>query len=329
MKRNNLESIASLTSSDIIIVNWNSINQLSNCLSSIQKYWTDAIARIVVVDNASSDGSADGIADRFADLPVEVICNDENLGFARACNQGARVGSAPYLLFLNPDAKIFDQSISRPMQYMEAEKNADVGICGVQLVDESGTVSRTCARFPTLGRLTAQALGLNKIPGLKHTGMHMKDWDHRHTAEVDQVMGSFFLIRRQLFEALGGFDERYFVYFEEVDLSFRAKCAGFKSMYLTEAKAYHAGGGTSHQVKAMRLFYSLRSRLLYGFKHFPLWQAWVLTGVTMIMEPVSRFFFCAFKRDWKGIHNTAKGYRYLWLSLPQVIGQPEERKHAQ
>jgi hypothetical protein len=272
-----------------------------------------------MVDNASSDGSADGIAESFPDLPIEIIRNTENLGFARACNQGARAGGEPYLLFLNPDAEIFDQSVSRPLQYMEAEENADVGICGVQLVGESGTVSRTCARFPKLGRLTAQALGLNKISGMKHLGMAMKSWDHGHTAVVDQVMGSFFLIRRQLFESLGGFDERYFVYFEEVDLSFRAKCAGFKSMYLTEAKAYHAGGGTSHQVKAMRLFYSLRSRLLYGFKHFPLWQAWVLTGVTMIIEPVSRFCFCALNRDWQGIHNTAKGYLYLWLRLPQII----------
>lgn len=304
---------------DIVIINWNSGNQLENCLRSIHKYWTNAIARVVVVDNASSDRSADGIAQRFADMPAEVICNSENIGFSRACNQGARAGDAPYLLFLNPDAEVFEQSISYPLEYMEVAENVDVGICGVQLVDQSGAVSRTCARFPKLGRLTAQALGLNKLPGLKHLGMAMKNWDHGCTKDVDQVMGSFFIIRRNIFERLGGFDERFFMYFEEVDLSFRAKCAGFKSIYLTEAKAYHAGGGTSHQIKAMRLFYSLRSRLLFGFKHFPLWQAWVLTGVTMIMEPVSRFFFCAFNWDWKGIHNTAKGYRYLWLSLPQII----------
>jgi hypothetical protein len=310
---------------DIIIVNWNSGSQFENCLRSIQKHWTDSIARIVVVDNASSDGSADGIADRFADLPVEVIFNDQNLGFARACNQGARAGSAPYLLFLNPDAEVFDHSISRPLQYMESVENADVGICGVQLLDKSGTVSRTCARFPTLGRLTAQAFGLNKIPGLKHTGMHMKDWDHGHTAEVDQVMGSFFMIRRQLFEALGGFDERFFVYFEEVDLSFRARSIGYKSVYLADAQAYHAGGGTSGQVKAMRLFYSLRSRLLYGFKHFTRCQAWVLVIVTMMIEPFTRLIFCALYRDRAGIFNTLQGYRLLWLSLPRIAfdGSPE------
>jgi hypothetical protein len=304
---------------DIIIVNWNSGNQLENCLKSIQKHWTEEIARIVVVDNASSDGSADGIAERFADLPIEVIYNDKNLGFARACNQGARAGSAPYLLFLNPDSEIFDQSVSRPLQYMEAQENADVGICGVQLVDKSGAVSRTCARFPTLGRLIAQAFGLNKIPGMKHTGMRMKDWDHGHTAEVDQMMGSFFLIRRQLFETLGGFDERFFVYFEEVDLSFRARSMGYKSLYLTDIRAYHAGGGTSGQVKAMRLFYSLRSRLLYGFKHFTRWQTWALVIVTAMIEPFTRLIFCALYRDWDGMHNTLQGYSLLWRDLPRIV----------
>jgi hypothetical protein len=303
---------------DIIIVNWNSGNQLRVCLKSIEQYGKNGLGGVVVVDNASTDGSADRLEECFG-VPLELIRNQKNLGFARACNQGARAGSAPYLLFLNPDAEVFDQSISRPLQYMETEENADVGICGVQLVDNSGAMSRTCARFPTLGRLSAQAFGLNKIPGLKHTGMPMKDWDHGHTAEVDQVMGSFFMIRRKLFEALDGFDERFFVYFEEVDLSFRARSMGYKSVYLADAQAYHAGGGTSGQVKAIRLFYSLRSRLLYGFKHFPRLKAWALVIVTMTIEPLTRLIFCAFYRDWKGMLNTLQGYRLIWRNLPRVV----------
>ena len=307
---------------DLVIVNWNAGSQLVDCVQSVMFHSEGCVDKVVVVDNGSVDGSADAVNG----LPgVDVISTGENLGFAAACNIGAAAGDSPYLLFLNPDAEVFDQSITRPLQYMEAEENADVGICGVQLVDESNAVSRTCARFPTLGRLTAQAFGLNKIPGLKHTGMHMKDWDHGHTAEVDQVMGSFFMIRRKLFEAMGGFDERFFVYFEEVDLSFRARSIGYKSVYLADAQAYHAGGGTSGQVKAMRLFYSLRSRLLYGFKHFTRCQAWALVIVTMMIEPFTRLIFCALYRDWAGIFNTLQGYRLLWLSLPRIVfgGSPE------
>lgn len=304
---------------DIIIVNWNSGNQLKECLISIERYGYKELERVVVVDNASSDGSAEGVEKRFADLPVEVVYNDKNLGFARACNQGARSGSAPYLLFLNPDTEIYDKSILRPLQFMEAEENADVGICGVQLVDEYGAVSRTCARFPTLGRLTAQAFGVNRIKGLKHTGMHMNDWDHSQTCDVNQVIGAFFLIRRNLFEHLSGFDERFFVYFEEVDFCFRARSLGYKSVYLANAWAFHAGGGTSRQVKAIRLFYSLRSRLLYGFKHFPRWQVWALGIVTLMIEPFTRLIFCSLCRDWEGMINTLRGYRLLWQDLPRIV----------
>jgi hypothetical protein len=288
-------------------------------MQSIKEYDDETIAQVVVIDNASVDGSADVITELLDDTPAKVIYNNANRGFARACNQGARTGNAPYLLFLNPDAEIFKHSISRPLQYMEAKANADVGICGVQLVDEAGAVSRTCARFPSLARLSAQALGLNKIPGLKQMGMHMNGWDHGHTSEVDQVIGAFFLIRRNLFEALGGFDERFFVYFEEVDISFRAQALGYKSVYFADAQAFHAGGGTSRQVKAMRLFYSLRSRLLYGFKHFSCWQAWSLVIVTMIIEPFTRLFFCALHRDRKGIIDTLQGYRLLWKDLPLIV----------
>ena len=94
---------------------------------------------------------------------------------------------------------------------------------------------------------------------------------------------------------------------------------GYKSVYLADARAFHAGGGTSGQVKAMRLFYSLRSRLLYGFKHFTRCQAWGLLVVTMTVEPFTRMIFCALYRDWEGMLNTLQGYRLLWRELPRIV----------
>ena len=310
---------------DIVIVNWNAGSQLRECVDSVLEHGSGCVGRIILVDNGSTDGSADAIEC----LPgVELVRAGKNLGFAAACNLGAARGNAPYILFLNPDTKVEANSFFVPLAFMERPENGHVGICGIQLVDEQGQVSRTCARFPTLGRLTAQALGLNKIPGLHHTGMHMNDWDHGQSAEVDQVIGAFFLIRRNLFEALGGFDERFFVYFEEVDLSFLARSQGYKSVYLADAQAYHAGGGTSRQVKDVRLFYSLRSRLLYGFKHFPSWQAWSLMVITMAVEPFSRLLYCALGRDWSGMQNTLRGFRSLWGSAPQIIaGRRHGRVH--
>jgi len=156
---------------DVIIVNWNSGKQLRECVESVFGYGAGVVARVVVVDNGSTDGSADAV-DALAG--VEVVRTGENLGFAAACNRGAAVGDAPYVLFLNPDARLFVNSLSVPLAFMERPGNVDVGICGIQLVDGEDRVSRTCARFPTLGRLAAGALGLDKLPGLRGAAVHME-----------------------------------------------------------------------------------------------------------------------------------------------------------
>ena len=301
---------------DIVIVNWNTGLQLRECVDSVLRCCGDLAARLYVVDNGSTDGSLDGIED----LPgVSVIRTGENLGFAAACNIGAAAGDSPYILFLNPDTRLEADSLSVPLAFMERPENARVGICGIQLVDEQGEVSRTCARFPTLGRLTISALGLDKLPGLRSAGMRMDDWDHESSRRVDQVMGAFFLIRRSLFSLCEGFDQRFFVYFEEVDLSLRAKLAGYDSWYLTGAQAFHAGGGTSRQVKDYRLFYSLRSRLLYGFKHFPRWQAWCLVCVTGLVEPFTRTAWCLLRGDMAGVRHTWSAYRMLWRGMGRIV----------
>ena len=151
----------------------------------------------------------------------------------------------------------------------------------------------------------------------------MSEWDHATNRDVDQVIGAFFLIRRTVFEALNGFDERFFVYFEEVDVSYRARQAGWRSVYLATARAFHAGGGTSQQVKAARLFYSLRSRLLYGFKHFSRLRAWALVGVTLLVEPISRLVFSAIRGGREDVLNTLRAYGMLWRALPSILkGRP-------
>lgn len=301
---------------DIVIVNWNAGLQLKECLESVVACNRGELARIFVVDNGSTDGSADSVAGL---KQVEIISTGENLGFGAACNIGAQAGKSPYILFLNPDTRLEAESLSVPLEFMESPENSKVGICGIQLVDDEGTISRSCAQYPTLWRLLSSALGLDKLPGLKGTGMAMRDWDHSDTRKVDQVMGAFFFCRRRVFESCGGFDERFFVYFEEVDVARRSKLTGWDTWFLTEAKAFHAGGGTSRQVKVYRLFYSLRSRLLYGFKHFSLWQAWFLVAVTTLVEPLTRTLWCLFRGDFAGVKHTWAAYRLLWRSMRHIV----------
>jgi GT2 family glycosyltransferase len=304
----------------IIIVNWNSGNQLYEVIKSINENDLKLISSLIIVDNASIDDSLLKINSLENNVfPIYIIKNTENKGFGTACNQGAKLSTSDYLLFLNPDTRLFANSLSIPFTYMQHIKNADVGICGIQLIDETGHVSRTCARFPSVRIFIAQILGLSKLSSFKTLGQHMGEWDHNTNREVDQVIGAFFFIRHSIFKALNGFDERYFVYFEEVDVSYRARLAGWRSVYIASAQAFHAGGGTSSQVKAHRLFYSLRSRLLYGFKHFSPSRAWTLMVVTLLVEPITRSVFSLLRGGFTDLRNTLKGYGMLWREVPAIL----------
>jgi len=237
---------------DIIVVNWNTGPLLKQCLESIRGASVQGfqLNRVVIVDNASNDGSADGIADAGA---FRIIRNATNRGFAAACNQAAQGGDADFLLFLNPDTRLFADSLTVPILFMETSTSSAVGICGIQLVDDAGEVRRTCARFPTPALMLARMLALDAIvPGLVPSHF-MTDWDHKTSRAVDQVMGAFFLVRGSVFRALSGFDERFFVFYEDVDFSLRARRQGFSSFYLSDARAYHREGGSTRAIPGARL----------------------------------------------------------------------------
>ncbi|MDR3453490.1 MAG: glycosyltransferase family 2 protein [Rhodoferax sp.] len=300
---------------DIICVNWNAGDQLHACIASIAQYGSGLVFQTIVIDNGSIDGS-DACVEGLPN--VKLIRTGANLGFGKACNLGAQQAKSEYLLFLNPDAALYAGTLPKALTYMQDPVHANVGVCGVQLLDEAGHVSRSCSRFPSTADFAAHALGLDRFfPRLGH---FMAEWDHAQTRQVDHVIGAFFLVRRALFESLHGFDERFFVYLEDLDFSFRARQAGWRSMYLADARAFHAGGGTSSQVKAHRLFYSLRSRLLYGFKHFTPWQAWTLVGLTLVVELITRTVFSLLRGGVRDVRNTFKAYGMLMRDLPRILG---------
>jgi hypothetical protein len=210
------------------------------------------------------------------------------------------------------------------VKLLQHEGHACTGIVGIAMVDESGRVVPSCARYPRAWHFASRAIGLDRL--WPRTGHFMLEWDHAQTRQVDQVIGAFFMIRRELFEALSGFDERFFVYFEEVDLAWRARQAGWASVYLAEAQAYHKGGGTSSAVKDVRLFYSLRSRLQYSRKHFRLPERLLLWAVTFALEPISRAVHLALGRRWGEVRQVAAAYAMLWhsrSSAPTAASGPE------
>jgi N-acetylglucosaminyl-diphospho-decaprenol L-rhamnosyltransferase len=294
---------------DIIIVNWNAGQALKDCIDSIARARDGVmIQRVVIVDNASSDDSVTLATDALA--AVELVQNDVNRGFAAACNQGAVGSSADYLLFLNPDTRLYLETLSSAVAFMEAPEQQDVGICGIRLVDDDGRPTTSAARFPSLLSLFGEATALSRVLPSLFPPHLLSSSECDTTRYVDQVIGAFFLIRRHVFEALDGFDERFFVYYEEVDLSLRARQRGHRSMYFSGAEAYHRGGLSSEQVKATRLFYALRSRLLYAFKHFSRLGAWLAVVVTFAVEWPARSAR-AMLRGGNELSDIAHAYRRL------------------
>lgn len=299
---------------DVVVVNWNSKEGLTRCVDSLELNSQTYIFKKIIVDNDSNDGSYLIAKNTSGIILIHAM---SNLGFGKACNLGADLVESEYILFLNPDAALFPNSLDKVLAFMQEPNNAKVGICGVQLLDESGQVSRSCARFPTPTGFVAHSIGLDRLfPKLGH---FMSEWPHDSTQVVDHVIGAFYLVRSELFDAIGGFDEQFFVYLEDLDFSYRAHKAGWQSVYLADVQAFHAGGGTSNQVKAKRLFYSLRSRLLYAFKHFNLLGAMVVLLTTMFIEPISRSALAVGRRSWSSLTETWQGYGMLWRWLPQWV----------
>jgi len=308
--------IPSAAAAHIVIVNWNAGALLRKCLDSLARFGGDALAETVLVDNGSTDGSADV---EIPGLPLAIDRTGENLGFARGSNRGATGARAAYLLFLNPDTELRAGTLAAVVDFMEREESAQIGICGIRLVGEDGTVQRHCARFPTWRSFVGHSLALTaRLPRL-FPPVTLDDFDHLSNRDVDHVIGAFYLIRRDLFEALGGFDERFFVYLEDLDLSRRAAASGWRCHYLADAVAFHKGGGTSDQVKAHRLFYSLRSRLLYALKHFSRPAAWAVIAATLLIEPFSRLALAAARRSSEEARATLAAYRMLSADLGAVL----------
>jgi N-acetylglucosaminyl-diphospho-decaprenol L-rhamnosyltransferase len=299
----------------VIIVNWNSGAQLTECLQSFAAAasFHVALERVTVVDNASSDGSCGGLEGTPA-LSLTVLRNTENRGFAAACNQGAVGSNADYLLFLNPDTRLLPGSLELPVRYLQSPHHDTVGIVGIQLIDSDGHVARNTARAPSAWSMIGNSLGLDRLLPSLFPPHFVSEWAHDETRPVVQVMGAFFLVRRSLFEALGGFDERFFVYYEDLDFAMRARARGWSSVYLATARAFHHGQGTTEGATERRTFYFCRSRILYARKYFGALGASAVMFTTLLLEPVARIAASP-----RSAGSTLRAFCMLWKELPSIL----------
>ena len=293
---------------DIVIVNWNSGNYLQKCINSIfisdnEKF----VGSVFIIDNNSTDNSIEKI---YSSKKIKIIKNKENRGFSKACNQGFKLSTATYTLLLNPDAQLLNNTLKECISFMK--ENSKIDILGCSLLDVNEKITFSCSRFPTPIRFLFDATGLSKIaPKIFTPALLMTDWNHNESRKVDQVMGAFMFMRPSIFKKHGYFDERFFVYYEELDFSKRVADAGGITFFNCDIKALHSGGGTTNSVKPFRLFLNLRSRLLYAKKHFNFFGNFVVVLCTYLIEPVTRTIFLFIRGKFKEIKQVFEGYKLL------------------
>jgi GT2 family glycosyltransferase len=270
----------------IIIVSWKVKNILRENLETIYKNTGNIDFEIFVVDNNSGDGTVEMVKNIFP--KVDLIANSENLGFAKANNQAIDKAKGRYVLLLNPDMRILPGALEKMISWMDSHPQA--GIAGCRLVNEKNETIKHVRKFPTLIDQLAIILKLPHLFPKILDKYIISDFDYFREAEVDSIRGSFFMIRRKLIEKIGGLDERYFIWFEEVDYCKQAILAGWKVFFTPAADCVDLVGQSFFKVKrGVKQNYFRDSMLEYFKKWHPVWQHYILKIAWIIVRPAAIF----------------------------------------
>lgn len=269
----------------IIIVSYNTREILRACLNSLFDAGENLSLQVIVVDNASRDGSATMVQQDFP--AAELVASQINLGFAAGNNVGFKQVRGNYVLLLNPDALLNKDALSRAMGYMKAD--ATIGMGGGRLLGRDGSLQPSARQFPSLLNEILALSGLaTRFPKSRFFGRFDRTWDDsQKTASVDWVPGAFALIRKSVLDEVGIFDERFFLYYEEVDLCLRFKQAGWNICYWPDVVVHHWGGESSKTVENVEFsssgsqltLWRMRSGLLYYRKHHGALGAWFMSRI--------------------------------------------------
>jgi GT2 family glycosyltransferase len=259
-----------MTLVSIILVNYNGATIIKDCLYSLQQFNQTIPSEIIVVDNASGDGSPELIRKHFPE--VKLICQTHNHGFGKGNNIGAKVARGDFLLFLNPDTILTEDFL--PSLLMVMMQNPEVGIVAPKLVNRDGSLQiSTSPAIGILGEYIAQ-----RRSHQYHRGQNLEKISREFSRqqEVAIVVGAALLIRTKLFTQLRGFDENFFMYFEESDLCQRARYLGWKVVYNPEVSLIHLLGESTKKAPTQMALEYRRSQIYYYQKHRPGWEQKIL-----------------------------------------------------
>jgi N-acetylglucosaminyl-diphospho-decaprenol L-rhamnosyltransferase len=264
---------------DVVIVSYRSRELLRRCLESLRAHPPAVPMTVVVVDNDSRDGTAEMVRDDYPE--VELVRSPTNLGFAAATNLGAARGGAPYLLALNPDTEVTARALDTVLETMGAHPEA--GVVGARLLRDNGTLDHASKRtFPTPLSALGHFSGVGRRPGARGRLAAYRA-PEVESGPVDAVNGAFMLMRRDAFERLGGFDEGYWMYMEDLDLSYRLARAGWLSWYEPAATVTHIKGGTVGGERSVRLNWAFHKGMYRFYRqHYARRSSWAVNAAVYL-----------------------------------------------
>ena len=247
-----------------IIVNYNSSSPLQNCLESIYKTIHGLDFEVIVVDNSENDSGMQAVMASFSQ--VQYILNYCNVGFSKANNQATKIAQGDDLIFINPDTILTDQAINSMQSYFCS--NSEAGALGPKVLNPDGSLQYSCRRYPTLwtGLFNRYSILSRLFPQNRFTSQYlMLDFDHKKILPVDWLSGCCLMVRKKVFEEIGGFDENYFLFNEDVDLCRMINETGKKVIYFPEAIANHQVS-TSNNMKSAKVIAKRHLGMMHYFK---------------------------------------------------------------
>jgi len=301
----------------IIIVSFNSRIFISKCLESISKCFKSLSHEIIIVDNGSQDGTIHLLKEK---KEIILVQNGKNQGYAKACNQGAKIASGKYLFFANPDIEFEDNIPDKIFIFLS--KNKDYAGGGFTHIHRHGKIQRICAGHivKPLDHFSEQ-LGLyGLLPSVRTFNARffpLRGYKTDHPAEF--ICGGCFLIRKEIFQELSGFDEKFLAYFEDMDFCLRLKNEGYRLFYWGSQRIIHSLGTERRKMSPTSLKTDYASRYYYFKKHYsPAWIPflWIISNIGLLARFIVFIFYSLYKIQF---YNIAKNYFNVFLSHLNLV----------
>lgn len=268
----------------IIIVTWNAQSLVAECLQSVTTQIIGAGMEIIVVDNASTDGTPEMICREFP--CVRLVRNEENLGFAKANNIGISLAQGDYILLINSDVNVLPGCLAKIHQFLQEHES--VGLLGPQMLGRNREIRRSCMRFPTLWNTLCRACAADRISLISKVtgGSLMRDFAHDKLRDVEVLNGWFWATRREALRQVGPLDERFFMYGEDVDWCYRFHAAGWRVVFYPAAQAIHYGGSSSAKAPARFYVEKHKANIQFWRKYHRGYQNVAFAAIMLLSESI-------------------------------------------